>query len=154
MDQLGWAEITALIVATVSLFPAILNFIRTRFRDKAEGIAIIQEAEKSEAEATGVIVTAATALLDPYIKRVEELEAREAERDIREAERQIELKAINRRLARIDRNNFILCEGVRRLIHQIRSLGAEPVFEIDEELCEEMGNGSDIDSEFEADRLT
>lgn len=135
MDQISWTEIVAVIVAAIASIPAVLHFIRTRFKDKAEGIAIVRDGEKSEADATGMIVTAATALLDPYVKRVEELE-------LRDSEREREINIVNIRLARIERNNYLLCDGVRRLIHQIRSLGAEPVFDISEELCEEIANGN------------
>lgn len=136
MDQISWAEIVAVTVAIIASIPAILHFLRTRFKDKAEGVAIVKEGEKADAEATGVIVTAATALLEPYIRRVEQLEARDVARES-------ELGFIKIRLDRVERNNYLLCDGVRRLIHQIRSLGAEPVFDISEELCEEIANGGE-----------
>jgi len=136
VDQISWAEIVAVTVAIIASIPAILHFLRTRFKDKAEGVAIVKEGEKADAEATGVIVTAATALLEPYIRRVEQLEARDVARES-------ELGFIKIRLDRVERNNYLLCDGVRRLIHQIRSLGAEPVFDISEELCEEIANGGE-----------
>lgn len=147
MDQINWGVIIPVIIALIASAPAVLNFFRTRKRDKVEGIAIVTGAGES-------LAAAAATLLDPMRERIAELEERDAERDIREAELRIEFESMKKELARIDRNNFILCDGVRRLIHQIKSLGAEPVFEIDEELCEEMSNGGDISGEFDADRLT
>jgi len=137
MDQ-RWIEvITALapiLVAALMSIPGILSYRNTRKRDKAEGVAIVKSAEKSDAEAKAVIVTAAKGLLEPYMEKVTILEERDAEREA-------QLVEVLSRLAGVERNNFILCDGVRRLILQIKSLGAVPVFEIDDELCKEMSNG-------------
>jgi len=127
-----------IIVAFVMSIPGLLNYFRTKRRDKVEGVAVIKASEKSEADATGVIVTAATSLIEPYIERVKLLEARDSMRAK-------DLDILTVRVSIIERNNYILCDGVRRLIMQIMSLGATPVFEIDESLCNEMANGGSVD---------
>lgn len=147
MAEADLGIIIPVIVALVMSIPGILGFFRIRNKDKVEGIAIVKSAAKSEAEATEVLVTAATSLLDPLLEKIERLERRDLEREF-------EVEKLSRRLTRTERNNYILCDGVRRLILQLGSLGAKPVFDVDEELCNEIANGGDMQREFKADRLT
>ena len=73
--------------------------------------------------------------------RLKILEEKDKEKD---AEIRV-LKAVTESLQdtvdRLEHNNYVLCGGLRELLRQIKASGATPVFEIDDELCEEM-NGS------------
>lgn len=118
------AVVVPIVVAAFLSIPGILGYLKGRKKDKAE--------------ATGMIVTAATSLLAPYMAKVQTLEKRDEEREA-------QVVMLSRRLSAVEENNYILCEGVRGLIAQIKSLGAMPVFEIDDELCNKMGNGGELD---------
>jgi len=139
MDQLGAEIIVPIIIAVVASIPGILSFIRMLRKDKVEGVAIISSAEKNDADATNIFVTAATTLLDPLMAKIERLEKRDIERE------QV-LNDVSKRLAIVERNNMLLCDGVRRLILQIKSMGAVPVFEIDESICDEISKNSKVNA--------
>lgn len=139
MDQLGLEVIIPIIIALVGSIPGVLSFIRMLRKDKVEGVAIISSAEKDEADATNIYVTAATSLIDPLVAKIEKME-------VRERERERVLSDVTRRLALVERNNLVLCDGVKRLILQIRSMGATPVFSVDEDLCDEISKNSEVNA--------
>lgn len=130
-------------VALIAAMPGILAYFKGRKKEDFEVLAIQAdtsksgaETEKTEADATNVVVLSALSLVEPMKKRLEALEKRD---EIRE----MELASVKVRMARLEHANYLLCTGVRRLIHQIRSMGATPVFEIDESLCKEFENNED-----------
>lgn len=134
MDQL-WIEVAQslvpIVVAVLMSIPGILSYRSTIRKDKVEGVAIVKDAEKSDAEAKAVLITAAKSLVEPLVEKIAILE--EADKA-----RTQEMSDVTSRLTSVERYNYILCDGVRRLILQIKSLGAIPVFEVDDELCQEM----------------
>lgn len=132
-----------IVVALIAATPGILAYFKGRKKEDFEVLAIRSgagksdaEAEKTDAEATNVVVLSALSLVEPMKKRLEALEERDQKREL-------ELSAMKSRMAKVEHANYLLCVGVRRLIYQIQSLGATPVFEIDESLCDELGNIED-----------
>jgi hypothetical protein len=125
-----------ILIALIAATPGILAYFRGRKKEDIEVLAIESGAEKTDADASNVVVLTALSLVEPMKKRLESLEKRD---ELREKE----LCIMKARMARLEHANYLLCTGVRRLIHQIQSLGATPVFEIDESLCKEFENGVD-----------
>lgn len=128
------------IVALLASIPGILGFLGSRKRDRAEGVAKLQEANKAGADTTQVLVGTATALVQSMNERVRDLESREEIREQELCTLKKTVEAFKVRLDNMERINRILCDGVRMLIEQAESLGAEPVFVIDDELCKSINN--------------
>ena len=140
MDQIFEIALP-IIVAIIASIPGILSFIRMRKRDQIEEAVIEGTVEKTDAEVAETLIGGAMTLVVPLTERITILE--KEYNDLKRSYRQLQEdqgKVLNR-LDKVERNNYLLCEGVRRLIHQIRSLGAEPVFIIDDDICSEMNNG-------------
>lgn len=130
-SQAALQLIIPIVVAIIAATPGILAYFKGRKKEDFEVLAIESDADKADAEATSVVVLSALSLVEPMKKRLEALEKRDEMRDK-------ELDIMKARMSRVEHANYLLCTGVRRLIHQIRSLGATPVFEIDESLCKEF----------------
>ena len=134
--------IVPVIVALLASIPGILSYISTRRRDEKQHQILERKSDYEGVEVTGTLLESAVSLVAPLNERIAILESEynRIKNETAEYKRKTnsEIKNLMDRLDRAERNNFILCEGVRRLAHQIRSLGGEPVFDIDEELCKEM----------------
>ena len=74
--------------------------------------------KKNNADAAEAITNAATVLLDPLTRRVDELEAK--------------IKLQNEKIDRYGRRVIVLMRGIERLITQIAELGHIPVWTPDE----------------------
>ena len=140
MDQIFEIALP-IIVAIIASIPGILSFIRMRKRDQIEEAVIEGTVEKTDAEVAETLIGGAMTLVVPLTERITILEKEYNDLKRSYGKLQADQGKVLKRLDKVERNNYLLCEGVRRLIHQIRSLGAEPVFIIDDDICSEMNNG-------------
>lgn len=124
----GVEIIIPIILALIAILPSVANFIRSKKRD-------ISEIKSSDADAAESIVSAATALITPLKERVAFLEECGRETHERQA-------ILEERIKTLEQANFILCSGLARLAHQLKSHGIDPVFFIPEGLCEKILNGT------------
>lgn len=131
MDQVNFGLVIPIIIALVGLIPALFSYINVRKM-------LPSDIEKAESEAADRVTAAAMLLVDPLSAKISELEKKDTVM-------RRKFKLLEDRLVKVEHNNYVLCDGVRRLIMQIRSLGAIPVFEIDEGLCNEMNNGNRVE---------
>lgn len=138
--------IIPVLVALLASIPGVLSYIGARKKDEASQAILERKTDYEGVDATGTLLESAMLLVDPLKRRIASLESEyellKSKHDQLDIETKAVIESLRARLDRAERNNFILCEGVRRLAHQIRSLGASPVFDIDEDLCKEM-NGFD-----------
>jgi uncharacterized coiled-coil protein SlyX len=109
------AMIIALIGAGVSLYKA-----------KPERKKINAESDSEIGNAADSIASGAKTVVDQLRQRMQELDARDAEREKVQAEMRRELRDVKSALADWQ-------DWARRLVHQVKSLGYEPVpFKIEE----------------------
>lgn len=146
-------SLIAIVLALIAILPSVFTFIGKVREDRSSGM-------KAKADTASVFVGIANELVASLDNRVKELESREREREeelnqlreevsARETESNRKIETLRDKLSEVSgqmetlrRNNYILCEGMRMLIRQIRRSGYEPVFDIDESLCNSM---NDID---------
>lgn len=157
MDQISndlIGHIVTLAIALIAAIPGFLGYRSAMAKDKRDGFLAIGTSKKTEAEATEVLISGAVALLDPLKERVRALEEKDEEREREMYAVRSELYTVRLRLNIVEKNNRILCEGVRNLIAQIKSLGENPVFELEDDICEKMESNGQEDTEKRPDHLT
>jgi uncharacterized coiled-coil protein SlyX len=118
MEMNSWI---AIIIALIAALPGVLAFISQLRKDKVEK-------PERNAQTSKMIAEAAEALINPLKARVEELEEVTCKQEVEITELSVEMTELRR-------VNKALCFGVMKLLHQLRAHGLEPVFELDEELC-------------------
>lgn len=83
---------------------------------------------KINSEAANEISEAAMSLLDPFRRRLEELETQAAEQENRMHDQQAQITVLRGQVEELHRENAQLREGVDLLIQQIVGLGQRPSF--------------------------
>ena len=123
------ASIAVIVVAVIMSIPGILSFLSGRRKDKAS--------------VSQILVGTATGLVTSMNKRLLDLEENEVARESELEDIKAKVVDMGEKMGLLERNNYILCEGRRLLIRQVRRSGYEPVFDIDEALCESMNGDSE-----------
>ena len=123
-------DITTIITAALSALVAIATVLLSE-RVRAKG-----EAGKLDAEAQEAVSRAADTIIDNLLSEIERLEERVKKNriELQLARATMEDMRVQMNQLEIQANEYLT--GIRQLVHQIRAIGAEPVYE-------PTGNGND-----------
>lgn len=116
---MDWPLAFTIVSGLVSLCITAYFSIRSLRKQEAEAEKAFAEADKADGEKAEALVNAATALLQPYISRVTELETRVVTLEMNE----LKLRA---RIKDLEDSETRLKAGVTTLITQLVETGMEP----------------------------
>jgi predicted nucleic acid-binding Zn-ribbon protein len=122
-----------LLATVVTVIGAMLTIYKTAYHAKSERRKLDADGDSAIADAAESVVTAARSTNDLLMRRVEEMEKREAVREnelvqlrARDAAREQEIQEIRRRFLELQEELLEWKNYAFRLAHQLKSLGHEP----------------------------